>query len=74
MNGRGPMQVHNAIISILAGHVFPKPPWALRWRLKLFNLCVRMQRYLPLVPRRPECSLLAETPVAIPLTGAAVAV
>ena len=74
MNGRGPMQVHNAIISILAGHVFPKPRWALRWRLRLFNLCVRLQRYLPLVPRRPECSLLAEAPVAIPLTGAAVAV
>src|SRR5262249_10518289 len=32
LNGTGPMNVHGAIISILAGHVFPRPPWALRWR------------------------------------------
>jgi flavin-dependent dehydrogenase len=64
LNGTGPMQVHRAIISILAGHVFPRPTWALRWRLHLFNLCVRVNRYLPLVPRRTGFSLLAE-----PATG-----
>jgi flavin-dependent dehydrogenase len=69
MNGRGPLQVHNAVISILAGNVFPKPVWALRWRLRFFNLCMRLQQYLPLCPRRPECSLLSESPVPIPATG-----
>lgn len=66
MNGRGPLQVHNAVISILAGEVFPRPSWSLRWRLRFFELCVHLQRYFPLVPRRAECSLLEETPVAIP--------
>ena len=32
MNGTGPVNVHNAVISTLAGAVFPRPPWALRWR------------------------------------------
>jgi flavin-dependent dehydrogenase len=67
MNGKGPLQVHNAIISILAGEVFPAPPWALRWRLWFFELCVRLQRYLPLVPRRPECVLLDQKPQPLEL-------
>jgi len=69
MNGTGPVNVHNAVISILAGHVFPKPIWALRWRLWLFHTCVRLQRYLPLVPRRPVCSLLAGAPAPILMTS-----
>ena len=49
--------VHNAVISILAGEVFPGPPWALRWRLWFFVLCVQVQRRFALVPRRREfCS------------------
>lgn len=74
MNGRGPLQVHNAVISTLAGNVFPKPVWALRWRLWFYHLCVRVQRYIPLVPRRAECSLLRESPVEIALAHTAVAV
>ena len=41
MNGRGPLHVHNAIISILAGEVFPRPSWSLRWRMRFFELCVQ---------------------------------
>ena len=74
MNGRGPLRVHNAVISTLAGNVFPRPVWALRWRLWFYHLCVRVQRYVPLVPRRAECSLLSESPVEIPLVRTAVAV
>lgn len=59
MNGTGPMNVHNAVISTLAGQVFPRPPWALRWRLRLFELCTWAQQYVPLVPRRPRFSLLS---------------
>ncbi len=58
MNGQGPLRVHKAVISILAGEVFPKPPWALRWRLRFFELCVGLQRFVPLCPRRPEYSLV----------------
>jgi hypothetical protein len=63
MNGRGPLQVHNAIISLLAGQVFPKPCFALRWRLWFFELCVALNKHFPLVPRRPEFSLVAAAPV-----------
>ena len=62
MNGAGPLQVHRAVISVLAGNVFPRPPWSLRWRLRLFEAFVLLQQYLPLVPRRPAFSLLSESP------------
>jgi flavin-dependent dehydrogenase len=62
MEGQGPLQVHKAVISILAGQVFPRPRWALRWRLWFFHLCVWMQEWIPIVPRRPEFSLLNAEP------------
>ena len=77
MNGTGPMQVHKAVISILAGQVFPKPIWALRWRLRLFELCMWMQQYVSMVPRYPVFSLLDQkseqlsTPAAGALHGSA---
>jgi flavin-dependent dehydrogenase len=58
LNGSGPLQMHSAVISILAGNVFPKPVWALRWRMRLFEFCVIANKYLPLVTRRKEFSLL----------------
>jgi flavin-dependent dehydrogenase len=66
MNGRGPLQVHKAVISILAGQVFPRPVWALRWRLHFFELCVRLQAFIPLVPRKEPCSLLREQTHSVP--------
>jgi flavin-dependent dehydrogenase len=65
LNGSGPLQMHSAVISILAGNVFPKPVWALRWRMRVFELCVIVNQYVPLVTRRKEFSLLAAetTPV-----------
>ncbi len=75
MNGQGPLEVHNAVISTLAGQVFPKPIFALRWRLRFFELCVWAQQYIPLCPRRAHCSLLKESaePIALEaeLAGAA---
>lgn len=58
--GEGPLAVHRAIISILAGHVFPRPQFALRWRLKMFEWIVAMNRWLPLVSRHERFSLFAE--------------
>ena len=66
MNGQGPLSVHKATFSVLAGHVFPKPVWALRWRMKFFWLCMFFQKYLPLVPFRKECILTEEPVVAMP--------
>jgi flavin-dependent dehydrogenase len=60
LNGQGPLQVHRAAMSILAGNVFPRPSFALRWRFQLLQLFVRINRYFPLVPRRERFSLLAE--------------
>jgi 2-polyprenyl-6-methoxyphenol hydroxylase-like FAD-dependent oxidoreductase len=62
LNGTGPMQVHNAVIAVLAGNVFPRPVWALRWRMWLFELCMQLNKVLPMVPRRNNFSLLMETP------------
>jgi flavin-dependent dehydrogenase len=59
LNRTGPLQMHRAVIGVLAGNVFPAP-WRLRWRIALFNACVIINRYVPLVPRRPVFSLLAE--------------
>jgi flavin-dependent dehydrogenase len=58
LNGQGPLQVHRAAMSILAGNVFPRPSFALRWRFQLLQLFVRINRYFPLVPRRERFSLL----------------
>lgn len=66
MNGTGPHQVHKAVISILAGQVFPRPVWALRWRLKLFLFYVWLQQHVPLVPRRRPFSLLKAGPAPSP--------
>jgi flavin-dependent dehydrogenase len=59
LEGQGPAQVHRALMSILAGNVFPRPAFALRWRFKLFELFVWLNRHLPLVPRRERFSLFA---------------
>ena len=64
LNATGPMQVHRAVLSVLAGQVFPKLPFALRWRLGLFNLFVILNRHLPLVPRHNRFSLLRARPAA----------
>ena len=62
LNGEGPLDMHRAVIAVLAGQVFPKPSWAVRWRMRLFYACVVAQRWLPLVPRRAGFSLLSEAP------------
>ena len=62
MNGTGPFQIHRAVLGVLAGNVFPEPPFPMRWRLAMFHACVRINRYLPLVPRRHRFSLLEQSP------------
>ena len=57
LNGAGPLQVHRAAMSILAGNVFPRPPFPLRWRFALLGLFTYINRFVPLVPRRERFSL-----------------
>lgn len=65
LHGHGPLQVRNAVISILAGHIFPKPAWGLRWRLWMLEQMVRVNRHYALVPRREGFSLRAQEPVKV---------
>jgi flavin-dependent dehydrogenase len=58
IQGSGPLQVHKAALSVLAGSVFPRPVWALRWRLWLLFALMRANRHLPVAPRRERFSLL----------------
>ena len=58
LHGVGPMAVHRAVIGVLAGNVFPKPPWKIRWRLRLFDWMVRWNRKRELVPRHARFSLV----------------
>ena len=67
MNGTGPLQIHKAVISILAGQVFPKPVWGLRWRLKVFWFTEWGQRHFTFVPKRPRFSLLSQEVEPLPM-------
>jgi len=64
LNGRGPLSVHRAVISILTGHVFPRPDFGLRWRMNLFALFVFLQRWIALAPRRERFRLVPADAVA----------
>lgn len=74
MEGQGPFQMQRAIISILAGQVFPQPVWSLRWRHAAFNACTRIQEHFALVPRRAPCRLVNERPENVPTLGELVGV
>jgi flavin-dependent dehydrogenase len=70
LNGTGPARVHKAVLATLAGHVFPRPAFALRWRLWLFWFYIQVQRFFPIVPRRANFSLLRNRPVDCAMTNA----
>jgi hypothetical protein len=61
LNGTGPLDMHRAVLAVLAGQVFPRPRWKLRWRLWAFNVCEFVNRFVPLVPRQNRFSLIAGT-------------
>jgi flavin-dependent dehydrogenase len=71
LNGTGPVDMHRAVLAVLAGNVFPRPSRKLRWRLAAFDACVKLNRHVPLVPRQNRFSLLAATPTPAPPTAPA---
>lgn len=70
MEGQGPFQMQRAVISILAGQVFPRAAWSLRWRHRAFDLCVKLNEHFRLVPRREPCRLVDLKPEVVPAFGA----
>jgi flavin-dependent dehydrogenase len=54
-----PLGVRGAVISLLAGEVFPRPAWSIRWRLAIFLTFVRLQPFWAVAPRKRRWSLLA---------------
>lgn len=58
LHGQGPVQMPQAIISILAGHVFPKPRFGLIWRMRLFEFFVRLHKHFAIAPRLQSFSLM----------------
>jgi flavin-dependent dehydrogenase len=58
LEGSGPLAVHRAVIGVLAGNVFPRPPFKLRWRLWIFDQLVKINAKRQLVTRRRRFSIL----------------
>lgn len=67
ISGEGPLGVHRAVLSVLAGAVFPRLPWAVRWRMRLLYALAALHRRVPLAPRRRAYRLDEMTPE--PLAG-----
>jgi flavin-dependent dehydrogenase len=63
MRGTGPLGVHRAILTMLAGHVFPSPAVSIRWRWRFFEMMVSIQSRVAMVARRQAWSLLDAPPV-----------
>ncbi|MGH7245231.1 MAG: NAD(P)/FAD-dependent oxidoreductase [Phycisphaerales bacterium] len=66
LHSTGPSGVREAVLAAVAGHVFPKPTFATRWRLHLFHLLVRIHERWPLVPNRNRFSILDSVPPTEP--------
>ncbi|MEA2560373.1 MAG: hypothetical protein QOH06_1877 [Acidobacteriota bacterium] len=58
LSSSGPLQVYEATLALLAGYVFPRPPFAVRWRVKLLDFFAFINRFVPLAKRRERFSLL----------------
>jgi flavin-dependent dehydrogenase len=55
---RSTFKINRAMITILGGHVFPPPlQFHLRWRLRMFERLIALQRLVPIVPRRLTFSI-----------------
>ncbi len=75
--GKGPFKMEKAIIGLLAGNIFPRMPWKMRWRLWLFDFFVWWNRKKQIVPRCRRFSIMKSymdgastpTPTATPDTA-----
>jgi flavin-dependent dehydrogenase len=56
--GKGPFKMEKAITGLLAGNIFPRMPWKMRWRLWLFNFFVWWNSKKQIVPRCRRFSIM----------------
>lgn len=71
LHGRGPLHVERALVTLLAGAVFPRMPWAAAWRWWLLRAMVAVHRRVGLVPRHRAHSLLLAAGLDARASGAA---
>lgn len=65
LQGPDLLGIRRAILTILAGNVFPPDPsFSLMWRLRVFEALVVVNRYLPLVPGLESFSLLEQRTIS----------
>lgn len=62
LGGGSPMKLHNAVLSILAGNVFPRPRFPVRWRLKVLSFFVWINSKVRFVPAHDRFSIAASEP------------
>ena len=64
--GEGPMQVHRAVVNMLAGEVFGRIPFSVRWRWDLMTAFREINRFHPLNERIRPHSLLQSGGIGLP--------
>lgn len=62
LHNMAPLKIQKAVMTILAGNVFPRPAWALTWRMWLFEFFIKIHPYFALCPRRQQFVLADQTP------------
>jgi flavin-dependent dehydrogenase len=72
VTGKGPFDVQRAVITLLAGEVFTRPPWSVRWRWAFFRLLTWVNRHRTLNERIRPHSMLLSGGVELPDRGAGV--
>lgn len=70
--GHGPLQVHRAVVNMLAGDVFDGVPWKVRWRWDLMMAFREVNRFQPLNERVRPHSLLQSGGIRLPEPNAGV--
>lgn len=58
IEGKGPMETHRALITMLAGGVFPTIPFRVRWRWEMLMVMAAFHRRIPIVGKRRPHSML----------------
>ena len=66
VSGRGPFQVHRAVVNMLAGEVFGGVPFGVRWRWELMKWFREINRFHPLNERIRPHSILQAGGVELP--------
>ena len=72
VRGDGPLGVHRAVVNMLAGEVFTRIPFSVRWRWDFMTALREFNRFRPLNERIRPHSLLQSGGLALPTPDAGV--